>query len=244
MRTYGQFCPIAVGAEIFAERWTPLILRELLAGSHRFNDLLRGLPRIPRAVLVQRLRSLEAYGVVERRSGPAESFGYYLSPAGQELAVVAIALGDWARTWGHSEIGLHNLDPDFLVWDMHRGIVSDRLPAGRTVVQLNLTGACTRSYWLILECPEPSLCLIDPGFEVDLMVTADTVALHRVWTGELEMASALSAGSIALDGPPALRRAFPGWLALGYFTRPRGQMMTDRAVREGYRVQSGRGTPS
>lgn len=220
MRTYGQFCPIAVGAEIFAERWTPLILRELLAGSTRFNDLLRGLPRIPRAMLAQRLRSLEAYGVVERRAEQGiETSRYYLTPAGQELATVAVQLGNWARRWGHSEIGAHNLDPDFLLWDMHRGIMVERLPPGRTVVRITLTGACTRDYWLILEQPEPSLCLVDPGFDVDLAVIADTVALHRIWVGEIDLAGALARGTVVLDGPPALRHAFPGWLALGFFTR-------------------------
>jgi DNA-binding HxlR family transcriptional regulator len=222
MRTYGQFCPIAVGAEIFAERWTPLILRELLAGSTRFNDLLRGLPRIPRAMLAQRLRSLEAYGVIERRTERAlESSRYFLTPAGQELAEVAVQLGDWAKRWGHSEIAAHNLDPDFLLWDMHRGIVVERLPPGRTVVQIILTGACLRSYWLVLERPEPSFCLTDPGFDVDVVVTADTIALHRVWTGEADLAVAISSGAIALDGPPALRRDFPGWLALGFYARPK-----------------------
>lgn len=220
MRTYGQFCPIAVGAEIFAERWTPLILRELSAGSHRFNDLVRGLPRIPRAMLVQRLRSLESFGVVERRPGPDGDSGcYFLTPAGQDLADVAIRLGDWAKQWGYAEIGPHNLDPDFLLWDMHRGIVVERLPEKRIVVQIELTGAHQRLYWLVLESPEPSLCLVDPGFEVDLLMTADTVTLHRVWTGELELAKALRSRAIVLDGPEVLRRAFPGWLALGFYAR-------------------------
>lgn len=222
MRTYGQFCPIAVGAEIFAERWTPLILRELFAGSTRFNDLLRGLPRIPRATLAQRLRALEAYGVIERRAGSElEASRYYLTPAGQDLAEVAVTLGEWAKRWGHSAIGTHNLDPDFLLWDMHRGILVDRIPEGRTIVEIALTGAHQRRYWLVLERPEPSLCLADPGFDVDLVVTADTGAFHRIWVGELDYGRALSAGSVALDGPSALRRAFPSWLALGFFTRSR-----------------------
>ena len=219
MRTYGQFCPIAVGAEIFAERWTPLILRELFSGSTRFNDLERGLPRIPRAMLAQRLRTLEAFGVIERRTGERQTSGYYLTPAGQDLAGVAIALGDWANEWGHSRIGAHNLDPDFLMWDIHREIVLERLPLGRTVVRIDLTGACQRPYWLVLERPESSLCLVDPGLEIDLFVTADTIAIHKVWVGELELANALSSGAIALDGLPALCRDFPTWLALGFFTR-------------------------
>jgi DNA-binding HxlR family transcriptional regulator len=220
MRRYGQFCPIAVGAEIFAERWTPLIVRELFAGSTRFNQLQRGLPRIPKAILARRLRYLEQFGVVERRAGGAD-IGYYLTPAGQELAAVAVKLGEWASRWGYAAIGEHNLDPDFLLWDMHRGIVVERLPERRIVVRIILTGAHERRYWLVLERPEPSLCLIDPGFDDDLIVTADTVALHRVWVGEVDLAKALTTGAVALDGPAELRRAFPGWLALGFFTRRR-----------------------
>jgi DNA-binding HxlR family transcriptional regulator len=220
MRGYGQFCPIAVGAEIFAERWTPLIVRELSAGSTRFNDLRRGLPRIPRALLVRRLRALERSGVVERRADAVRGgAGYHLTAAGQELAEVAVALGDWARRWGYAEVGPDNLDADFLLWDMHRGIVVERLPERRVVVQIDLTGACERHYWLVLERPEPSLCLVDPGMDVDLTVTADTMALHRVWVGELDLAKALTAGSVALDGPAEMRRAFPGWLALGFYVR-------------------------
>jgi DNA-binding HxlR family transcriptional regulator len=220
MRSYGQFCPIAVGAEIFAERWTPLVVRELFAGSTRFNDLQRGLPRIPKATLVQRLRYLERSGVVERATDPGRGEGgYRLTAAGQELAAVAVQLGEWAKRWGHAEIGTHNLDPDFLLWDIHRGIVVERLPAHRVVVRIALTGARERDYWLLLERPEPSLCLVDPGLDVDLVVTADTIALHRVWVGELDLAKALTVGSIALDGPATLRRAFPEWLALGFFVR-------------------------
>jgi DNA-binding HxlR family transcriptional regulator len=219
MRRYGQFCPIAVGAEIFAERWTPLIVRELFAGSTRFNQLQRGLPRIPKAILARRLRYLEETGVVSRRDHAGGGTGYELTPAGRELAAVAVALGEWARQWGHAEIREQNLDPDFLLWDIHRDILVERLPELSVVVRIDLTGAHEQSYWLVLERPEPSLCLVDPGMEVDISVVADTVALHRVWVGELDFAKALTNGAIALDGPPELRRAFPGWLAMGFFTR-------------------------
>jgi DNA-binding HxlR family transcriptional regulator len=226
MRTYGQFCPIAVGAEIFAQRWTPLILRELFSGSTRFNDLERGLPRIPRAMLAQRLRALEAYGVIERRHNELRgTSSYHLTPSGQDLAEVAIVLGDWAKRWGHAQIGAQNLDPDFLMWDIHREIVLDRIPLGRTVVRIDLIGACQRPYWLVLERPEPSLCLVDPGLDIDLFVTADTVAIHKVWVGELAMTRALKSGAIVLDGHPDLCRDFSAWLALGFFTRPRSSRL-------------------
>ena len=218
MRTYGQFCPIAIASEVFAERWTPLVVRELFCGSRRFNDLQRGLPRIPKAVLVQRLRSLEAAGVIERRESPSgRGWEYHLTPAGQELGEIVLVLGDWAQRWANVEIGLHNLDPDLLLWDIHRRLHVDRLPERRTVVQIDLTGAIQKSYWLVLERPEASICWTDPGFDVDLLVTADSVAVHQVHMGHLELARALRNGLIELDGPAELRRAFPSWLALSVF---------------------------
>ena len=217
MKRYGQFCPIAVTAEIFAERWTPLILREMFAGSHHFNEIERGVPRISRSVLAQRLRALDAAGVIEcRRAGP-RSTEYHLTPAGQDLAGIVVQMGDWAIRWADVEIGAHNVDPDYLLWDIHRRIHLERLPDRRVVARFDLTGVCTRSYWLVLECPEPSLCLIDPGFAVDLSITADTIALHRVWMGQMDLAKALRERLIELEGPTELRRAFPGWLALGYY---------------------------
>jgi DNA-binding HxlR family transcriptional regulator len=219
MKTYGQFCPIAIAAEIFAERWTPLIVRELFAGSTRFSELERGLPRIPKSVLAQRLRALEAAGVIERHDTSAKGRGarYRLTRAGRELAEIVLLLGDWGKQWAKVEIGPHNVDPDFLFWDMHRRIRLDRLPDRRVVVRFDLTGTCQRSYWLLLERPEPSMCVTDPGFEVDLLVTADTVALHRVWVGDADLATALRKGLIVIDGPAALRRAFPEWLALSIY---------------------------
>src|SRR5262245_24751479 len=173
MRGYGQFCPVAIASEIFAERWTPLVVRELFCGSRRFNELLNGLPRIPRSILVQRLRSLEAAGVVERQvDASGRGVEYHLTPAGVELGDVVLRLGDWGQRWANVEIAQHNLDPDLLMWDIHRRLDSECLPEGRVVVQIDLTGAHRKSYWLVLERPQASICWTDPGFEVDLFVRA------------------------------------------------------------------------
>jgi DNA-binding HxlR family transcriptional regulator len=218
MKTYGQFCPIAIAAEIFAERWTPLIVRELLCGSTRFSEIERGLPRVSKSVLAQRLRALETAGVIERwpvAVGRGSEYG--LTPAGRELGELVLLLGDWGKQWGNVEIGPHNVDPELLMWDMHRRIHVERLPDRRVVVQVELTGARRQSAWLVLERPEPSVCLTDPGFEIDLWLTADTVALHRIWVGQLAFATALRDELIVLDGPAPLRRAFPDWLALGIY---------------------------
>lgn len=218
MRGYGQFCPVSIASEVFAERWTPLVVRELFCGSHRFNELLHGLPRIPRSVLVQRLRTLEASGVVERRVDAAgRGVEYHLTPAGEELGDVVLRLGDWGQRWADIPVGPKNLDPDLLLWDIHRRLDGERMPEHRVVVQFGLTGAHEKSYWLVLERPSASICWTDPGFDVDLLVEADSVALHRVWVGQLELARALREGAITLDGSPDLCRLFPDWLKLSLF---------------------------
>jgi DNA-binding HxlR family transcriptional regulator len=217
MRSYGQFCPVAKAAEVFAERWTPLIVRELLLGSRRFAELERGLPRIPRSMLVQRLRSLERDGIIERRTGDGRRCEYHLTQAGQELYGIVMQLGEWGQRWVNHDIGPSDIDPGLLMWDMRRRIHLDRLPDYRLVVQFNFQGASKDKFWLVLERPEPSLCLHDPGFDIDLMVTVDTLSLHRVWVGRLPLAEAIDQELVQIDGPPELARAFPGWLALSKF---------------------------
>ncbi len=218
MAKYGQFCPVAKAAEIFAERWTPLILRELLCGSHRFNELEHGLPRISRTLLTQRLRSLEDAGIVQRRStANRRGSEYHLTPAGMELYDVIIRLGEWSHRWFNPLLDLDDLDPQLLLWDMHRRLYRDRLPDRRVVLQFDFRGARTASYWLILEHKDSSVCWDRPGFEVDLLVTVDTLALHRVWLGHQSLGNALQHGHVRLDGPMDLVRAFPNWLALSMF---------------------------
>jgi DNA-binding HxlR family transcriptional regulator len=218
MRSYGGFCPVAKASEIIAERWTPLIIRELLMSSHRFHELEQGLPGIPHSLLVQRLRALERAGIVERRAdAKGRRVAYWLTPAGQELFDVVQALGCWGQRWVNHDIGPADTDPQLLVWDIHRRIHLDRLPERRIVVQLEFRGARQRTFWLVLERPEPSVCLKDPEFDVDLLVTADTVALHQVWLGRLALADAMHRGLVELSGPRDLVRAFPDWLALSVF---------------------------
>lgn len=219
MRGYGEFCPISIASEIFAERWTPLVVRELFCGSHRFNELLNGLPRIPRSILVQRLRTLEESGVIERRvDARGRGVEYHLTPAGEELGDIVLRLGDWGKRWAATPIKPQNLNPDLLIWDIHRRLDSERMPERRVVVELGLTGANRKDYWLVMERPAVSVCWTDPGFEVDLWVQADSLALHRVWLGQLDLAQALRQELIVLAGADDLCRAFPDWLKLSVFT--------------------------
>lgn len=218
MHGYGQFCPVAKAADIFAQRWTPLILRELLMGSHRFNDLQRGLSRISRSLLLQRLRALEQADIVERHAGTGpRTSGYYLTPAGRELFDVVRCLGEWGQRWVNHDIGPEDVDPDLLMWDMHRRIHVDLLPERRVIAQFDFYGVRSGTYWLVLEPPDPSVCYQDPGLDVDVLVTADTLTMHRVWIGRLPFAEALKRGLITLEGPRELIRQLPAWLALSFF---------------------------
>lgn len=218
MSTYGQFCPVAKASEIFAERWTPLILRELLCGSHRFNELERGLPRISRSLLTQRLRSLEAAGLVDRRPNQhGHGSEYHLTTAGEELFDVIVRLGEWSHRWFDPLLDPDNLDPQLLLWDIHRRLNLETLPDHQVVVQFDFRGDRDARHWLVLEPGAPSICWDHPGFEVDLYVNSDTVALHRVWLGHRTFATAIRDGDIELFGEPALARAFPTWFALSMF---------------------------
>ncbi len=222
MHSYGQFCPVAKASEIFAERWTPLIMRELLMGSTRFNELERGLPRISRSVLSQRLKQLEHDGLIERRvTDGSRSTEYIPTPVGQGLFDILMLLGEWGARWFNENIDPKDLDPNLLMWDMHRRIDLARLPEQQVVVRFDFTGLFRQSNWLILDRQDVSVCYVDPGFEVDLIVTADTMALHRIWAGHQSFDHALRAGYVQVDGPRELARQFPGWLQLSVFSHVR-----------------------
>ena len=210
---YGQFCPVAVASEIFAERWTPVILRELVLGSRRFNDIQRGVPKISRALLVKRLRELIAHGIISNRGGE-----YTLTAAGQELGEVVVHLGTWGARWT-APARRDRLDAKLLTWDMRRRIALDRLPEKRVVVRFDFRGVPTghkspKTYWLVLERPDVDLCIIEPGFEVDIFVDADLAAFTRVWLGEVPIRQAIREGGIKLAGDRQGVRDFPSWLLL------------------------------
>jgi DNA-binding HxlR family transcriptional regulator len=214
MEPYGQYCPVARAAEIFADRWTPLIIRELLADIHRFNHLERSLPGISRPLLVERLRRLEHAGVIEHReTEDGQPLGYYLTPAGQELKQVIESIGNWGARWALGDPRPEELDPGLLLWGMRRRVNLDFLPHRRVVVRFDFRGTKKpRIHWLVLERHEVSVCLTDPGFDVDLLVTADLAAFHKVWLGRIALGDAMNEGLVQIDGPPVLARAFPRWL--------------------------------
>ena len=219
MESYGQFCPVAQTLEIVGERWTLLVVRELLEGSTRFNELARGVPTMSRSLLAKRLKSLANHGIIERRESEDGTPSYHLTSAGQELRALVEAAGIWGQRWARRHIEVENLDAGLLMWDIRRNIATDDLPTERTLVEFDLPGASRgqRTYWLNINSPEIDLCLVHPGFGVDLTVSADLETLTRVWMGDIAWNAALRDGSIRLSGPSALRKAFPSWLKLSSF---------------------------
>jgi DNA-binding HxlR family transcriptional regulator len=211
---YGQFCPVSRGAEIFAERWTPLILRELLNGSHRFSELQIGLPRISRNLLTQRLDALVRSGVIERvRADSGRGYSYHLTSAGQDLRPVVEALGTWGYQWGGSDLPARKLDPVLLMWFIRRRVRVEALRRGRTVIRFDFRRP-RRSFWLRMEPPAVELCFTDEGFDVELTVDADLAALTAVWLGRLRLAQAIASGAIRLDGDDDAQFLFGRWLGL------------------------------
>lgn len=227
---YGQFCPVAVASEIFAERWTPIILRELVLGSRGFNEIHRGVPRISRALLAKRLRELIAAGVVQATDGE-----YHLTEAGLELGEVVKSLGVWGARWT-APVQRDRLDARLLTWDMRRRFDVERLPEKRVVVRFDFRGIpagnrAPRTYWFLLERPEVDLCFTEPGFEVDLYVEADLASFAKVWLGDLPMRQVIREGGIKLSGSREAARDFPGWLLLSTLAAvPRPQESTQRRV--------------
>jgi DNA-binding HxlR family transcriptional regulator len=212
MFKYHQYCPVARACEILADRWTPLIVRELLFGSRHFNELRRGLPRISRSLLVARLRHLEDNGVIERRTGALPNVTeYILTEAGSDLADVIKHLGTWAIKWVFVDPNREELDPALFLWKMHQRVDHRELPRERTVVQFDLTGRKGRRVWLVLVPHDVSSILKPPGLRSDLIVRADVSVLYRVWAGFLDYDAAVRSGEIVLEGPSALVRAFPRW---------------------------------
>jgi len=207
---YGQFCPVAMAAELLATRWTLVVLGEMLSGSTRFNEIRRGVPRMSSALLSKRLRELEAAGVLVHCDGE-----YTLTASGRDLAPIVRGLGRWALQWVSSDCSLANLDVRLLMWNMRRNLRADPIPGRRIVVEFRypeLPQAEAR-YWLIVAPNAPvDLCSIDPGHEIDLLVTAELRAMTSAWMGMSDFETELRARRIALDGDPVLSLTFSQWI--------------------------------
>ena len=218
-QSFGQFCPVALASEVLTQRWMLLILRELTAGSSRFSDIRRGVPRISATLLKTRLEALEhADIVVRRRARGREVDEYFLTDAGRELKPVLSHIGEWGQRWAR-DIRPEDLDPGWLVWNIHRRLDVAAMPQGRTVIAIEFTDAPRnhRNFWLVNSDGNVEVCLKPPGFVVDVTVRTTVRVMAEVWRGIRPIKREMRAGNISLDGPTALRRAFPSWLMLSVY---------------------------
>lgn len=221
MDAASQYCPVAMATEIVADRWTPLILRELIVGAHTFSEIHSGIPHISRTLLSERLKQLATNGILERREEQPGRPKYWLTPAGADLQDIIFGLGEWAIRWAYfSDPEDSQLDNTHLMWRFRRGVIAERVPDRRLVAEFILAcpNGVTDHIWLIIEPGDVEACLKPPGFDVDIEVRTSSRELHRVWLGRTTIPEAIRAGTLELAGPPALVRAFPRWFAFSPFT--------------------------
>lgn len=212
MRTYGQFCPIARTSELIAERWTPIIVRNLLNGCRTFTEIRQGAPGISTALLAQRLDALERHGIVEsEHNGPSgRGRSYRLTEKGRELKSVCDAMGQWGARW--LEIQPHHLDPAYVLWATTKLVDVSRLPERTVVVRFDMRDRPTDRYWLILRRPHPELCTKGLGYVEDLVARTDSACLVDIHLTRTSYTEAVRDGRLVLDGPTPLARAFTTWI--------------------------------
>jgi DNA-binding HxlR family transcriptional regulator len=216
-REYGQFCPVAKAAEVFCERWTPLIIRDLTWGARRFSELQRGVPLMSPTLLSHRLKQLEAEGIVDRRTLPdGKGVGYVLTEAGEEFAPVIQALGVWGQRWSRRQLEEGEIDLGLLIWAMERSVKPDAFGHGRTTVRLEFPDQPpeVRLWWFVNDGGSVQLCLSDPGYEVDLYLTVTLPDMIYIIRGDITPARAIENGRLEIFGPPAMRAALTDWLNL------------------------------
>lgn len=220
MHGYGQFCPIAKTMELLDERWTVLIVRELLSGSHHFNELRRGVPRMSPALLSKRLRDLARAGILLRQEEGGR-VRYDLTPGGRALAPVIEALGAWGIRW-MTQLGDEDLDPHLLMWDIRRNVALETVPDGRTVMSFHFTDLPARGHdrwWMVVHRDDVELCDFDPGYPTTVQVTGPLRTMVRVWRGDVSWAHAQRDHGLRLEGSASAQAALPAWLSLSAFAR-------------------------
>ncbi|HEY1330218.1 MAG TPA: helix-turn-helix domain-containing protein [Actinomycetota bacterium] len=216
MKTYGQYCPIARGSEIFAERWTPLIVRNLMLGCHSFSEIHAGLPGISRTLLTQRLRTLGRAGVVETRpTANGRGSLYYLTPQGQDLHDVVHALGTWGARW--LELAPPDLDAGVALWSMCRLMERDRLPERPVLIRFEIPDDARKRLWVLVQRPEPEVCRRPPALDEDLVVTASSEWLVKWHMGRISLREARRRGFVTVEGPASVVRALESWGGLSTY---------------------------
>lgn len=223
MLDYGQFCTVARGAEVLGERWTLLVIRELLCGSTHFNELRRGVPRMSTSLLSARLRTLEECAVV-RRTGEGRCTAYELTAAGEALRPIVMAIGHWGAEWIGSQMNEQRLDGGLLMWDVRRFVRLELFPTNRRVViQFHFPDARDReqNWWLVVESRHAELCRDDPGHDLTLVVESSVAALTAVWTGDRRPEEVVRSREVRVIGPGRDAESFWGWLGTSAFSPSR-----------------------
>jgi DNA-binding HxlR family transcriptional regulator len=219
MTSRTDYCPIAVGVDVLGDRWTPLVIRELMVGARGFNEIHRGIPRVSRTLLAQRLRELERRGLMTHESSqPGRSGVYALTPAGQALTPIVWAMGHWAAEWMFGDPSDEDCDGLSLIWRTHQYAIPAKLPETRTVVHLVLTGAGGAQGWLDIKRPGMTVCKDDQGLTVDLALEADTAQMHRWLVGLVPFRDLVANRHAHFLGPSRLAKAFPTWFDTTQFT--------------------------
>jgi DNA-binding HxlR family transcriptional regulator len=225
---YSQFCPVAMTAEVFCQKWTALVLREMLCGSTRFNDLRRGVPRMSPSLLSKRLVELRQAGIVtEVPSEKTSGTEYHLTKAGEELRPIIMAMGFWGQRWVESHLSLKNLDASLLMWDMRRWLDPKPLPKKRCIICWHFPESKkgSQTFWLVVDPNgKVDLCNDDPGFDVDLFVTANLRAMTSIWMGIATVKEETAKRNLTLEGSPAIVQTMQTWLGLSPFAKERSQL--------------------
>jgi DNA-binding HxlR family transcriptional regulator len=222
VRSYGQYCPVARTAELFAERWTPIIIRNLLGGCTTFGELRAGAPGIPKALLADRLSALARAGIVARRCDGSRRVSYALTERGLALKPVCDAMGAWGMQW--LELEPADVDPDYVVWATCRLVDPDRLPDERVVIRFDLSAPTGPArYWLLLQRPQPEVCAHHPGGEEDLVVQTSAKTLAQWHLRELTYGQALRRNLLTVTGRPPIARAWASWVRPSPHAQPRRQ---------------------
>jgi DNA-binding HxlR family transcriptional regulator len=213
MKGYGQFCPVAKATEVLGEKWTPLIIRELISDEQSFNNLRKGVPLMSPSLLSSRLKTLEHAGVIERNKTD-DGVIYSLTEAGSELAPVIEQLGVWGQRWVRSDMSKKDLDPSLLMWDAHRRIDTSFFPDGRSVLRFEFVDypSKMRLWWLVVTDGEVDICLKDPGYEVTLYVKSTLKSMTQVWVGDMSIARARREKLVQLNGDTALKNTMTSWI--------------------------------
>ncbi|MGC3939631.1 winged helix-turn-helix transcriptional regulator [Roseobacter sp. EG26] len=213
---YGQYCPLALAAEILCERWTLLVISRVIDGCHRFNEIHRGVPKISATLLSQRLASLEHAGLIVRSPLPkGRGYSYELTDAGRDLDPIIMQLAGWGQKWSR-DMEREDLDPAFLAWSMHTRLNVAAMPPGRTVLEFAFTGAGKGifRFWLVVENGQADMCLKYPGYASDLVISSEIRLFIEAWRGFRDLRAEIASGNIRLEGPAEHRAQLPEWLLL------------------------------